>query len=89
MGAILRPGLEKLWAEQYDKNSDEWEAAFSEDSLEEIEIGLEPTPDATIGFGGILEEKRVAVLDAWPDGSGEDKRIRSSFLPRLLGIRKG
>jgi hypothetical protein len=97
--AALLPGLNKIFSEEYDKHSDEWEEIFgpqqltlfdsiNPDSLEEIEIGLQPPADASGRISLLPETQRVAI--AAPTGERPSDRERSGgiLLPRLFGLRK-
>jgi hypothetical protein len=99
--AAVLPGLNKIWSEEYDKHSDEWEEIFREDkqltlfdsinpdSLEEIEIELQPAADALRRISLLPEKERVAAADARRVLGGDRERESGILLPRIFGFGKG
>lgn len=99
--AALLPGMNKIWSEEYDKHSDEWEDIFRDDkqltlfdeldpnSIEEIEIELQPAADAVRRLSLLSEKERVATADALRGFESDRERDSGILLPRIFGFGKG
>lgn len=95
--AIVEPRLNKIFSEEYDKHSSEWEEVFGSpqltlldslnpDSIEEIEIEIRSPTDEAARLSGILQEERMAIADAGGKFSSDGERSRRLLESILLGF---
>lgn len=97
--AIALPTLNKIWSEEYDKHSDEWERLYgpeqltlfdslNPDTLEDIEIGYDEAADAAGRASVLPEPQQMAIRPLRGEFPSYSERQGSILLPRLLGLRK-